>query len=278
MEAARRDAIAAATPRCRTTRRRSPSSFGAGSSHVAQQYPLSRYANSALAFSAAMTDGVFACRAGQMEAGLMPNSPVYAYEFNDREAPGPAPLRAVPFPVGAAHSLELRYLFDIRGAPTFSAAQQELPDRMIGYWTGFVPTGVPTPTTHRIGPTRRDGPWMSLQTPEVRTFADFADDHHCAFWASRSVRVRRARAAALRGTMPASQSSDVTRTTIQPRSVRISMRRMSFVELTTVGSVVVAFVLDGYQDVFHPYRGRRSAGRIRRRQRSASAVWEIRHA
>jgi para-nitrobenzyl esterase len=160
--------------------------FGAGSSQVAQQYPVSRYANSALALSAVVTDHFFACNANQMESGLMRDAPVYAYEFNDRDAPEPAPLRTVPFAVGAGHSLELRYLFDIRGAPPLNAAQQELSNRMIGYWTGFVRTGVP----HADGapdwpPFDGTGPWMSLQTPEVRTFADFADDHHCAFWASR---------------------------------------------------------------------------------------------
>ena len=160
--------------------------FGAGSSQIAQQYPLSRYANSALAFSAVVTDHFFACNANQMESGLTRDAPVYAYEFNDRDAPAPAPLRKVPFAVGAGHSLELRYLFDIRGAPPLSAAQQELSNRMIGYWSGFVRTGVP----HADGapdwpPFDGTGPWMSLQTPEVRTFTDFADDHHCAFWASR---------------------------------------------------------------------------------------------
>ena len=116
----------------------------------------------------------------------MRDAPVYGYEFNDRDAPAPEPLRTVPFAVGAGHSLELRYLFDIGAAPPLNAAQQELSDRMIGYWSGFVRTGVPTPTVRRTGPgSTEPGPWMSLQTPEVRTFTNFADDHQCAFWASR---------------------------------------------------------------------------------------------
>ena len=162
-------------------------SFGADSSQVAQQYPVSQYGNSALAYGAAVTDGFFACSANQMELGLMRDAPVYGYEFNDRDAPAPAPLRAVPFAVGAGHSLELRYLFDIRGAPPLNAAQQQLSDRMIGYWSGFVRTGVPhadgAPDWPPFDGTH--GPWMSLQTPEVRTFTNFADDHQCAFWAAR---------------------------------------------------------------------------------------------
>src|SRR3984893_7337428 len=107
--------------------------------------------------------------------------------FKARDAPAPAPFRTVPFPVGAGHSLELRYLFDISGAPPLDAAQQELSDRMIGYWSGVVRTGVPhadgAPDLPPCGGTH--GPWMSLQTREVRTFTNFADDHQCAFWAAR---------------------------------------------------------------------------------------------
>jgi para-nitrobenzyl esterase len=162
-------------------------SFGSASSQVAQQYPVSRYGNSALAYAAVVTDDYFACSANQMELGLMRDAPVYAYEFNDREAPAPEPLRAVPFAVGAGHSLELRYLFDIRGAPPLNAAQQQLSDRMIGYWSGFVRTGVPhadgVPDWPPFDGTH--GPWMSLQTPDARTFTNFADDHQCAFWAAR---------------------------------------------------------------------------------------------
>ena len=38
--------------------------------------------------------------------------------------PTPDPLRTLPFPIGASHSLELRYLFDIGGAPPLDSAQQ----------------------------------------------------------------------------------------------------------------------------------------------------------
>ena len=161
--------------------------FGADSSQVAQQYPVSQYGNSALAYAAVVTDGFFACAANRMELALTRNGQVYGYEFNDRDAPAPAPLRSVPFRVGAGHSLELRYLFDIRGAPPLSATQQQLSDRMIDYWSGFVRTGVPHADGAPDWPpfSGTQGPWMSLQTPEVRTFSDFADEHRCAFWAGR---------------------------------------------------------------------------------------------
>jgi para-nitrobenzyl esterase len=58
---------------------------------------------------------------------------------------------------------------------------------MIGYWSGFVRTGVPHADGAPDWPPFEGthGPWMSLQTPEVRTISNFADDHKCAFWAAR---------------------------------------------------------------------------------------------
>jgi para-nitrobenzyl esterase len=160
--------------------------FGAVSGSIEQQYPLGQYANSALAYSAAMTDGVFACRAGQMEAEQAPNSPVYGYEFNDRQAPAPESLETVPFPVGAAHSLEVRYLFDVEGAPKFRRSQEKLRDQMIDYWSSFVSNGVPSADDAPDWPRlmAADGPWMSLETPEPRTMTSFEDEHKCAFWAT----------------------------------------------------------------------------------------------
>jgi para-nitrobenzyl esterase len=161
--------------------------FGADSDRIAQQYPVSRYQNAALAYSAAVTDSVFACPASEMASGLARGAQVYGYEFNDRDAPAPDLLRSVPFPAGASHSLELRYLFDVGGAPALNGAQQRLSERMIDYWSGFVTSGAPqaagAPQWPAYGADR--GPWMSLQTPDVRTFTSFYDDHQCGFWAAR---------------------------------------------------------------------------------------------
>ena len=160
--------------------------FGADSDRIAQQYPVDRYQNAALAYATAVTDGIFACPASEMALGLSRGAQVYGYEFNDRDAPAPDLLRTVPFPVGASHSLELRYLFDVGGAPALDAAQEKLSEQMIDYWSGFVATGAPHADAAPQWPavTRERGPWMSLQTPEVRTFTQFYDDHQCGFWAT----------------------------------------------------------------------------------------------
>jgi len=160
--------------------------FGGQSAKVAQQYPLSGYANSALAFSAAMTDEVFACPANTIEMAVTHSAPVFAYEFNDRDAPAPEPLEKVPFPVGAGHAMEVRYLFDVGGGKPLNTAQQKLSDQMIDYWSAFVTSGTPHADGAPDWPALRGtgGPWMSLQTPEPHTFTSFDDEHKCGFWAT----------------------------------------------------------------------------------------------
>lgn len=162
--------------------------FGAEAPAVAARYPLHRYDGSVgLAYAAAVTDGVFACPIDTMAAGLARRAPVYAYEFNDRNAPAPEPLRRAPFALGAAHALELRYLFDMGGAPPFDEAQRRLADQMVAYWSRFVTTGAPDvaglPEWPALNPEQPQR--MSLQTGRPTVTDDFAARHQCGFWASR---------------------------------------------------------------------------------------------
>jgi para-nitrobenzyl esterase len=160
--------------------------FGAGAGAVAARYPLDRYGGSApLAYSAAVTDGVFACESDRIGQSLAAGSAVYAYEFNDRNPPMPDALRTLPFPVGASHSLELRYLFDLGGAPALTPAQQVLSDQMIDYWSRFVATGAPNvehqPGWPELGTSDNR---LSLQPDAVKVISDFDQTHQCPFWAT----------------------------------------------------------------------------------------------
>ncbi|BBY62938.1 carboxylic ester hydrolase [Mycolicibacterium helvum] len=160
--------------------------FGSDATAVAEHYPLDRYSgNEGLAYSAAVTDSLFACPADRIASGLAHTDQVYAYEFNDRTAPAPDPLRAVPFPVGASHSLELRYLFDVGGAPPLNPAQRELSDQMVAYWSQFVKNGTPAvsglPDWPQMG---ADGKRMSLETGQLTITEDFSVRHQCQFWAT----------------------------------------------------------------------------------------------
>lgn len=168
--------------------------FGHDAAAVAAHYPLDRYGGQAgPAYAAAVTDSVFACPTNRLVAGAAPDAPVYAYEFNDRTAPAPDPLRRAPFPVGASHSLELRYLFNVGGAPPLNPAQRKLADEMIAYWSEFVKTGSPNlpdqppsalPEWPQVGADAATGPLLSLQTGALSVTTDFAARHQCAFWAS----------------------------------------------------------------------------------------------
>jgi para-nitrobenzyl esterase len=162
--------------------------FGVDARAVADHYPLEHYGGSAaLAYSAAVTDGVFACVADRMSTDLAATQPVYSYEFNDPAPPTPDPLRALPFPVGASHSLELRYLFDVGGAPPLSAAQLKLSDEMIDYWSKFVATGDPAAGDQAKWPQLGTDPAnenrLSLQPDGSRLVGDFDQRHQCGFWA-----------------------------------------------------------------------------------------------
>jgi para-nitrobenzyl esterase len=160
--------------------------FGPNAVAVQAHYPLNSYASVPLAYSAAVTDGVFACEADRIADVLSETQPVYAYEFNDRDAPAPDALRQLPFPVGASHSLELRYLFDIGNAPPLNPAQRALADQMIDYWTRFVTSGSPQAPGQPDWPTfdAATGRVLSLQPDGSRVITTFGQEHQCAFWAS----------------------------------------------------------------------------------------------
>jgi para-nitrobenzyl esterase len=161
--------------------------FGAQAPAIAARYPLSKYDGSVgLAYAATVTDGVFACPVETMATSLARRAPVYAYEFNDFRAPAPEPMRAVPFAIGASHALELRYLFDMGGAPPLNPAQQVLSDQMITYWSRFVTTGAPDAPGQTDWPqlNPEEPQWLSLQTGGPTITTDFATRHQCGFWAS----------------------------------------------------------------------------------------------
>ena len=160
--------------------------FGVQAPAVAARYPLDKYDGSiGMAYAAAVTDGVFACPIDTMAVGMARRAPVYAYEFSDRHAPAPEAMRHVPFPVGASHALELRYLFDMGGAPPLNPAQRGLSEQMIDYWSRFVATGAPDvagqPRWPELDPDHPER--LSLQPGAVASSADFAERHQCGFWA-----------------------------------------------------------------------------------------------
>lgn len=157
--------------------------FGPDAAAVERYYPPENFGGSVpLAYSAAATDGIFACVADWMGDVLAERASVYSYVFDDPAAPVPEPLLQAPFPIGAGHSLELRYQFDVGGAPPLDPAQQRLSEQMIDYWSEFVSTGSPGPDWPAMD-SGDAGQRMSLRPDGSRVITTFERTHQCPFWA-----------------------------------------------------------------------------------------------
>ena len=107
---------------------------------VLAQYPLSNYVNADEALAAIQTDSTFACPARLADQALSNYVPVFAYEFNDQDAPEIF-LPPVSYPYGAAHESELQYFFPAEDLTHMSrppqqlrADQRKLSRMMIRYW------------------------------------------------------------------------------------------------------------------------------------------------
>ena len=152
---------------------------------IAARYPLTSFASPSVALGAIGTDAIFACPALTVDRSVSRFVPVFAYEFNDQNAPELF-LPPAGFPYGAAHASELQYLFGLRAAfpKSLSARQQQLATAMKRYWTNFAKRGFPTSFGTPFWPAFNDltQPMQSLIPPAPRTETDFAPVHNCAFW------------------------------------------------------------------------------------------------
>lgn len=154
---------------------------------VLRQYPLEKFASPALAWSALITDGSWACptRAGDTTLAQH-GSPVFAAEFADPDAPDVNRIASATFDPAAAHGSDLPYLFDLAGRNALkSRAQTGLADTMIDYWSSFARSGTPTAEGAPRWPafTGAGGPTLSLRPGDIAPI-DFGAEHHCDFWAA----------------------------------------------------------------------------------------------
>jgi para-nitrobenzyl esterase len=144
-----------------------------------------------------LTDSGFSCPALRADE-LTRRSVMYAYEFSDPNPPDDFNLTTLTFPLGAAHSTELQYVFQripaLDTVPPFSAAQLALSSQMIAYWTGFAATGSPDRgPSGDAAPAASYWPRFSASWPDIQELApgaitqessaQFAAAHKCAFWA-----------------------------------------------------------------------------------------------
>jgi len=100
------------------------------------------------ALSQIFTDLVFACNGFDSNSDLSRRTRVFAYEFNDPNAPAlgragvPGPgANGSGFTTASQHAAELQYIFNFGAA--FTPAQATLATDMKTYWANFVKTGDP---------------------------------------------------------------------------------------------------------------------------------------
>jgi para-nitrobenzyl esterase len=164
------------------------------------------------ALSQIFTDFVFACNGLDSNSDLSRHVPVFAYEFNDPNAPNlgsgqPGPgVNGSGFTTASQHAAELQYIFNFSSPLT--AAQTTLANDMKTYWANFVKSGNPNlgsldtlvsfkphallPFWPRFNRDRdADGDDQRVQslappallTPQgPRPFTTFSAEHYCATW------------------------------------------------------------------------------------------------
>ncbi|AKJ28089.1 para-nitrobenzyl esterase [Caldimonas brevitalea] len=145
-------------------------------------YPSSAYGGSpSLALSAMNTDLRFACPGRALARSLSSHVPVYAYEFDDREAPQFL-QPPVSFPYLAYHAAEIQFLFNANDA-ALDTSRQQLAASMATQWTHFARTGSPNGTQTPNWPAYDDRDVFFRLAPAGTTLTtDFAEDHHCEVW------------------------------------------------------------------------------------------------
>ena len=162
--------------------------FGDFASKITPYYLQSAFGGSAgLTSARAVTDGLFMCPLLALNEALSKHTNVWGFEFNDKEAPFPFPTAS--FPYGAAHTLEMRYIFkNYTGAlgdlKPLSDAQKHLSNAMVGYWTTFAKRGNPNARDLPAWPaiTAGKADYLSLVPPKPQQLASASidADHLCA--------------------------------------------------------------------------------------------------
>jgi para-nitrobenzyl esterase len=149
---------------------------------ILNEYPLKNFSSPDVALATILTDSGFSCPANIASELFSLETPTFAYELNDENAPMLF-LPPVSFPYGATHTDELQFLFNFPNDP-LSANEQRLATTMKGYWTNFARNGSPNgsgdPGWPALSILADDIQSLNAPTPSVEF--NFAQDHKCNFW------------------------------------------------------------------------------------------------
>ncbi|AUX39966.1 carboxylesterase [Sorangium cellulosum] len=161
--------------------------FGEAAEQVEAKYPVEAYGSPALAWAAVITDRVWWRATQEQNRSLAAHTPVFAFEFADRDAPA-AFLAPPGFPLGAHHASDVVYLLDFVGeASGLSPEQQRLSQQMIAYWSQFARAGDPNhPDLPPWPPFRGEAPYVQSLAPGdggIRG-VDIEATHQLDFWST----------------------------------------------------------------------------------------------
>ncbi|MFG2721870.1 carboxylesterase/lipase family protein [Streptomyces sp. NPDC048416] len=146
---------------------------------VVGAYPVTG-ADGGPVFGSVIGDANYACPTLRTGSLLAARGPVWRYEFTDPFPPRPLPAPP-PFPLGATHTTELPYLFDLGGRPReMTERQHQLADTMIGYWTRFARSGDP----NGGGAPHWSRSQVQSLAPDRTGPVRPGPGHHCALWAT----------------------------------------------------------------------------------------------
>lgn len=150
-------------------------------SKIPQEYNPERYNSYEAALADIGTDFTFACPTQLTSDSISKYTPLYKFEFADKNAPNSLP--EANFPYGAYHGSDLQYLFP-KKSTKFSAEQEILSDKMITYWSNFIKSGNPNDNSLAHWPRYRNNnrATMALRTPNTSIESNFSYEHHCEFW------------------------------------------------------------------------------------------------
>jgi carboxylesterase type B len=174
------------------------SSFGPDAARVLARYPWSAFPGpyaAAYAIGAIWTDsgqigGIGGCATLRLTRDLARWTPSFAYQFDDRDAPG-LNHDHPGYQWGAGHAMELAYMwpsFDngIPLAAQFTPAQRQLSTEMVRYWGAFTRFGAPLVARQALWPAHRStGRILSLRPGGATVTisdAEYAAEHNCDLW------------------------------------------------------------------------------------------------